>query len=96
MEINENIAGLGKSHDEATPDNDLPKKQSQAAPAAENIDMQPNSVNKNGEKGFDDSSTEEKKDGPIHDQAEEYAKQEHEKADNWENTNETGPDRPQF
>lgn len=99
MEINENIAGLGKNHDQAAHDNDIAKKQSEAQPAAENMDMEPHSVNKDGNKGFGEKEPTEKDSAekePIHDQAEEYAKQEHEKADNWENTNETGPDTPQF
>ena len=44
MDINENIAGLGKDHDKSVSDNDLAKKQSEAKPATENLDMMPNSV----------------------------------------------------
>ncbi len=93
METNENIAGLGKNHDRAAHDHDLAKKQSEAQPAAENMDMEPHSVNKNGSKEFGQDNPNEEF---IHNQAKAYAKQEHEKADNWENTNETGPDSPQF
>lgn len=99
MEIEENIAGLGKDHDRAAHDNDLAKKQSEAKPGAENMDMEPHSINKSGTKDFDPGKSEQKGDDghqSIHNQAEEYARQEHEKADNWENTNETGPDSPQF
>jgi hypothetical protein len=96
MENKENIAGLGKNHDQAAHDHDIAKKQSEAKPAAENLEMEPHSVNKDGNKGFDVASQKAEKDSPVHNQAEEYAKQEHEKADNWENTNETGSDSPQF
>lgn len=90
MEINENIAGLGKNHDREAHDEDLTKKQSEAQPAAENLEMEPHSKNKDGEKGFGATS------GEIHNQAAEYAKKEHEKAEGWENPNESGPDKPQF
>jgi hypothetical protein len=93
MEINENIAGLGKNHDQAARNHDLAKKQSEAQPAAENMDMEPHSINKTGTKEFDPNNPNEQH---IHNQAKVYAKQEHEKADNWENTNETGSDSPQF
>lgn len=60
MDIKENIAGLGKDRDKDT-DKDLPKKQSQAIPATENLEQQPNSVNKEGKKEFlDDDEREEK------------------------------------
>lgn len=93
MENKENIAGLGKNHDRAAHDHDIAKKQSEAKPAAENLEMEPHSVNKDGSKTFkgsDDHSAN------VHDKAEEYARKEHEKADNWENNNKTGPDSPQF
>lgn len=61
MDIKENIAGLGKDRDK-DPDKDLPKKQSQAEPATENLDIQPNSVNKQGEKDFLADDGEENKD----------------------------------
>lgn len=51
MDIKENIAGLGKDRDK-DPAKDLAKKQSQAEPATENLDIQPNSVNKQGDKAF--------------------------------------------
>jgi hypothetical protein len=73
MDIKENIAGLGKNHDEAARDHDIAKKQSEAKPAAENLDMTPNSVNK----------------PPLHEKAQEYAKEEHKKAEDWENHIET-------
>jgi hypothetical protein len=99
MENEENIAGLGKNHDQAARDQDLAKKQSDAKPAAENLEMEPNSVNKDGSREFSNSSAETEgiaNISNVHNKADEYAKQEHEKADNWENTNETGPDKPQF
>ena len=95
MENQENIAGLGKNHDRAAHEHDIAKKQSEAKPSAENLDMEPHSVNKDGNKEFK-VPTETAQNAPVHNLAEEYAKQEHEKADNWENTNETGPDSPQF
>ena len=75
MDINENIAGLGKNHDQEAHENDIAKKQSEAKPAAENLDMMPNSVNANGHKEFLP---------PIHEEAENYAKEEHKKAKDWE------------
>ena len=48
MDIKENNAGLGKNHDEDAKEQDIAKKQSDAKPAAENLDMMPNSVNKIG------------------------------------------------
>ena len=80
MEINENIAGLGKNHDRGAQENDIPKKQSQATPAAENLDMMPNSVNKDGGQEFK---------APIHQEAEQYTKDEHQKAEDWENHGDT-------
>jgi len=77
MDINENIAGLGKNHDQEAQENDIPKKQSQAKPASENLDMMPNSVNANGDKEFLQET-------PIHKEAENYAKEEHKKAAEWE------------
>ena len=98
MENNENVAGLGKNHDKEAHEHDLAKKQSEAQPAAENLEMEPHSVNKQGNKDFGKPEETEPTQpiGDVHHKAEEYAKQEHEKADNWENTNETGPDSPQF
>jgi cellulase/cellobiase CelA1 len=97
MENQENIAGLGKNHDREAHDHDISKKQSEAQPAAENLETEPYSVNKDGNKGFGGSSENEaQKSTEVHDQANDYAKQEHEKAENWENTNEEGPDSPQF
>ena len=52
MDINENIPGLGKNHNQEAKENDIAKKQSEAKTAAENLDMMPNSVNTNGEKDF--------------------------------------------
>ena len=98
MENQENIAGLGKNHDQAAHENDIAKKQSEAQPGAENLEMEPHSVNKQGNKEFggNEEESKEKSDDPVHIQAQDYAKEEHEKAENWENTNETGPDSPQF
>jgi hypothetical protein len=98
MEIQENIAGLGKNHDQTARDQDIAKMQSDAKPAAENLEMEPNSVNKDGNKEFQSGadSAENPNSQHIHNKAKEYAKQEHEKASNWENTNESGPDSPQF
>ncbi len=87
MDINENNAGLGKNHDQAARKNDIAKKQSEAKPAAENLDMMPNSVNKNGEKGFNPET-------PIHEEAENYAKEEHKKAEEWEHRNDQTPKKP--
>ncbi|RZL49267.1 MAG: hypothetical protein EOP00_07375 [Pedobacter sp.] len=81
MENQNNVDGLGKNHDKAAHDEDIAKKQSEAQPAAENLDMMPNSVNRQGGKDFDSQEDEK----PIHEKGDEYAKQEHEKADNWEN-----------
>ncbi len=87
MENKENIAGLGKNHDSKAHDHDLAKKQSEAQPAAENLEMQPNSVNGKGQQDFNPTPTSEGADQTaIHKKASEYAKQEHEKADNWEDT----------
>ena len=80
MDINENIAGLGKNHDREARENDIAKKQSEAKPAAENLDMMPNSVNKDGENEFK---------APIHQEAEDYSKEEHQKAEDWENHSKT-------
>ena len=98
MENKENIAGLGKNHDRDAHEHDLAKKQSEANPGAENLEMEPYSVNKDGNKSFSPDSNEETapNDELVQLKAAEYAKQEHEKADNWENTHETGPDSPQF
>jgi hypothetical protein len=71
------VDGLGKNRDKASEKEDFAKKQSDAQPAAENLDMMPNSVNKTGEKNFDNSAA-------IHEKASNYAEKEHEKADNWE------------
>lgn len=84
MENQESADALGKNHDKEARENDLAKKQSEANPAAENLDMMPNSVNKNGDKGFSQQGETDKEE--IHDKAEEYAKEEHDKAKNWENT----------
>ncbi|RYG18898.1 MAG: hypothetical protein EOO07_07950 [Chitinophagaceae bacterium] len=80
MDINENIAGLGKNHDREAHDNDITKKQSEAKPAAENLDMMPNSVNAKRKQEFLP---------PLHEEAEDYAKEEHKKADEWEDHSET-------
>jgi hypothetical protein len=93
MENNDNIAGLGKNHDEAAAENDIAKKQSEAKPAAENLDMVPNSVTNDGNSDFKPKFD---KVANVHNEAEEYAQKEHEKAENWENTNESGPDKPTF
>jgi hypothetical protein len=85
MEINENIAGLGKNHDQEARENDIAKKQSEAKPAAENLDMMPNSVNANGKEGFLP---------PLHEEAEDYAKEEHKKAKNWEHQGDQTPNKP--
>lgn len=70
MELNENIAGLGKNHNQKAREHDIAKKQSQAKPAAENLDMVPYSVG-------------------IHQAAKNYAKEEHKKAEDWENHSDT-------
>ena len=96
MEIEENIAGLGKNHDENARENDIAKKQSEARPAAENLDMMPHSKNANGDEEFlsnEDQTAEALKN--VHKDAADYAKEEHEKAENWENT-ETNNDKPTF
>jgi len=96
MEIEENIAGLGKNHDENARENDIAKKQSEAKPAAENLDMMPHSKNANGDEEFlsnEDQTAEALKN--VHNDAEDYAKEEHDKAANWENT-ETDNDKPTF
>ena len=85
MDIKENNAGLGKNHDEEAKEQDIAKKQSDAKPAAENLDMMPNSVNKNGHSNFDATGTESTEE--LHSKASEYAQNEHEKAKNWENKN---------
>ncbi|WP_316785203.1 hypothetical protein [Pedobacter frigiditerrae] len=95
METNENIAGLGKNHDKAAHEHDIAKKQSEAQPAAENLDMMPHSVNKDGNKDFKENADTDKV-ANVHNEAAEYAQKEHEKADNWENTNESGPNKPTF
>ncbi|MES2446410.1 MAG: hypothetical protein V4546_04475 [Bacteroidota bacterium] len=83
MDIKENIAGLGKDHDDAARENDIAKKQSDAKPAAENLDMMPNSVNKQGNSDFEANQ----KNDELHDKASAYAEKEHAKAKNWdENT----------
>lgn len=87
MEIKENIAGLGKDHDKEARENDIAKKQSEAKPAAENLDMMPNSRNAKGEKGFlssDDKKTKGLKN--VQEDAADYAKEEHQKAENWGNS----------
>ncbi|MFD0940934.1 hypothetical protein [Pedobacter boryungensis] len=99
MENKENIAGLGKNHDQEAHDHDIAKKQSEAKPGAENMEMEPFSVNQHGDKGFNPNSKESESDqnvNNVHEKADEYAKKEHEKAENWENNNETGPNSPQF
>jgi hypothetical protein len=91
MENNENIAGLGKDHDKAARENDIAKKQSEAKPGAENLDMNPNSVNKNGNSDFlqqSDTLENNEQISNIHEKAQEYADEEHSKAKNWEDTGE--------
>lgn len=78
MEYNDNIAGLGKNHDREAKPHDLAKKQSEAKPATENLDNQPYSTNK---KEADPSG---KTDQQIHEQARDYAQEEHQKAEEWE------------
>lgn len=82
MEIEENVAGLGKNHDKETQENDkdIAKKQSEAKPAAENLDMEPNSVDKS-------ELPEEANDNlDIKQDAQNYAEEEHKKAADWEHT----------
>lgn len=81
MDIKENIAGLGKDHDEDAREKDLQKKQSEAKPGAENIDMEPHSVNKDGNKGFSDQSD---KADNLDSAAKDYSNDQHQKAQNWE------------
>ncbi|RZK55211.1 MAG: hypothetical protein EOO87_08470 [Pedobacter sp.] len=80
MEIEENIAGLGKNHDkeEQEKDRDIAKKQSEAKPAAENLDMEPNSVDKS------ELPNDAKNTLDIKQDAENYAEEEHKKAADWE------------
>ncbi|RZJ81143.1 MAG: hypothetical protein EOO47_05250 [Flavobacterium sp.] len=80
MDIEENIAGLGKNHDKETQEsgNDIAKKQSDAKPAAENIDMEPHSVDKSELENTDTDDSDIKQD------AADYAEQEHQKAADWE------------
>ena len=73
----------------------IAKKQSEAKPAAENLDMMPNSVNKDGNTDFKHTDEADKV-ANVHHDAAAYAQKEHEKANNWENTNEDGPDKPTF
>lgn len=80
MGYDENIAGLGKNHDRAARENDLAKKQSQAKPAAENIDAAPHSVSRQQLPKHAENADQ------IHEKANDYAKAEHRKAANWENT----------
>ena len=87
MEIKENNAGLGKNHDEDAREHDIAKKQSEAKPAAENLDMMPHSKNSEGDQEF--LATEERKKPKlknVHEDAADYAKEEHKKAANWENS----------
>ena len=84
MEINENIAGLGKDHDKEARDRDLAKKQSEAQHAAENLDQQPNSVNKQGGNDFLQNTNDSALDDTAQ-RAKAYAAKEHEKAENWDN-----------
>jgi len=94
MEHEDNIAGLGKNHDAEAHDHDIAKKQSEAKPAAENLDMMPNSRNADGSKGFLASEKPDgSQDAEIHKDAADYAKEEHEKADNWEDHS-TKKDQP--
>lgn len=61
METKLNNDGLGKDHDKAAEAHDIAKKQSEAEPAAENLDMMPNSVNKDGYHGFSDHKSSEQR-----------------------------------
>ncbi|WP_199142025.1 hypothetical protein [Pedobacter sp. ASV12] len=88
MEYNENIAGLGKNHDREAKPHDLAKKQSEAKPATENLDNQPYSINK---KQRDQSHKDIEQ---IHQQAHDYAREEHEKADKWEDTSSAKDQQP--
>ena len=81
MDINENIAGLGKDHDKSVSDNDLAKKQSEAKPATENLDMMPNSVSKQENDSL--NTAEELNKELLHHQAKAYAQKEHDKAKDW-------------
>ncbi|MEJ5992780.1 hypothetical protein WG904_00020 [Pedobacter sp. Du54] len=85
MDINENIAGLGKNHDQEAHENDIAKKQSEAKPAAENLDMMPNSVNAKGQKEFLP---------PLHEEANDYAIEEHKKAEEWEHRSDQKTNTP--
>ena len=82
MDINENIAGLGKDHDRSVGENDLAKKQSTAQPAAENLDMNPNSVSKSDHENFD-AKDDDQHNEALHHKAKIYAEQEHNKAKDW-------------
>ncbi len=88
MEIKENIAGLGKNHDQEARPHDVAKKQSDAAPATENLDMEPHSTPIKGKKNNSTEKTPiDTKLDNVHEEAADYAKTEHEKAENWENHN---------
>lgn len=74
----------------------LLKKQSEAKPATENLEMMPNSRNVNGGKEFLATEAEKAPDlKNVQEDAADYAKEEHEKAANWEN-NATDNDQPTF
>lgn len=60
METKLNNDGLGKDHDKAAEAHDVAKKQSEAKPATENLDIMPNSVNKDGSHGFSDHKASDK------------------------------------
>lgn len=70
------VDALGKNRNEASEGQDYAKKQSKAQPATENLDMQPNSVEK--------TDTEKKEHKNLHEKANQYADKEHKKAASWE------------
>lgn len=89
MEIEENIARIVKNHDENIREHDTAKKQSEANPAGENLDMMPNNRNANREKDFlskDTASAEKKEIANVNKDSVDYENEEHEKAANWKST----------
>ena len=87
MGYEENIAGLGKNHDREAREHDLAKKQSGAKPAAENIDAEPHSVSRQELENKAENPE------PIHEKADDYAKEEQKKADEWEDTSSLEDDK---
>lgn len=85
MNTKQDVDALGKNRDKASEKQDFAKKQSQAEPAAENLDMTPNSVAKKNSEDAENNKTKE--------QAENYADKEHDKAAQWEDHSATEKDK---